>query len=211
MEYLVTALKELTTKRWLVYINFEPAFALYISELKRFSIKEDSILSEHDFDEIHKILIKRATIRAMNLLKTKDYATKELINKLKQSYYTDIAIDEAVNYVKKYGYVDDYRYASNYVNFKSQSKSRKQIEAFLKHKGIDDDIINEVCIEVYDNQTDIELNQLLVHMRKKLAKTDTVPDYESRQKVVAYYYRKGFSVDVIRKALDIVVKELCDN
>ena len=38
IELIVTSIKELTKKRRLVYINYEPAFALYAAELRKFGI-----------------------------------------------------------------------------------------------------------------------------------------------------------------------------
>ena len=35
IELIVTSIKELTKKRRLVYINYEPAFALYAAELRK--------------------------------------------------------------------------------------------------------------------------------------------------------------------------------
>ena len=40
IELIVTSIKELTKKRRLVYINYEPAFALYAAELRKFGIKD---------------------------------------------------------------------------------------------------------------------------------------------------------------------------
>lgn len=211
MEYLVTSLKKLTNKRWLVHINYEPAFVLYVGELKQFNIKEDSRITEADYSTIMTTLGKRATVRAMSLLKSKDYTTVELRGKLEQGYYPQEAIDIAVDYVSGFGYLDDYRYASNYISFKATTKSKKQIVAFLQQKGISASIIEQALEEFYDDNGDAELEQVTAHMRKKLTCCQTEPDYEVRQKLMAYYYRKGFASEVVRKALDIVVDELFNN
>lgn len=208
MEYLVTSLKKLTNKRWLVYIDYEPAFALYYGELKSFNIKEEASLSEEEYSLIVEKLSKRATIRAMALLKTKDYTTKELCDKLRQGYYPDEAIEQAVAYVSKFGYLDDYRYASNYVMFKAASKSRRQIEGFLLQKGIESHMVEQAVGEFYDDNSDAEYEQLIAHISKKIAGLSEEPDYETKQKLIAYYYRKGFSSDIVRKALDVVVEQM---
>lgn len=85
MDYLVTSIEEIkhsyTNKKKLVYINYEPAFALYNKELKTYSVKENETISEQDYSNIVQMLSKRATVRAMNLLKSKDYTKKELVSK----------------------------------------------------------------------------------------------------------------------------------
>ena len=74
----VTSIQEVDLKRRRIYVNYEPAFVLYISELRRFGIKKDAYISSSDYEEIVNILSKRAKIRAMALLKDRDYTRKKL-------------------------------------------------------------------------------------------------------------------------------------
>ena len=136
MEYFVTSIKEITSKRRAVYVDYEHVFALYAGELRKFGIKEQSYISEDVYDEIMTVLSKRAVIRGMNLLKNKDYTRAEFIKKLKDGYYPDKAVDAALEYIDRYGYIDDDRYARNYVAFKAPVKSRRIIEQKLKEKGV---------------------------------------------------------------------------
>lgn len=205
---LVTSLKQLTTKRMLVYINYEPAFAVYTGEIKKFGIKEGDYIQDEIYQDIISTLSKRATVRAMNLLKTKDYTRAELAKKLYGSYYPEEAVSSAFEYIDRYGYLDDYRYAFNYIVSKSATKSRKQIVISLKDKGIDKQLIEQACDEIYasDDDNDIELDTIIKQLEKKLLKFNIDKlTYEDKQKLLSYFYRKGFSVDKARKALDIVV------
>ena len=183
IELIVTSIKELTKKRRLVYINYEPAFALYAAELRKF------------------VLSKRATVRAMALLKNKDYTRKGLEDKLRDGYYPDMCIDYALEYVTRFGYINDERFAENYVNFKAGNKPRRQIELKLKQKGVDADIISRVCDEFYEDNSDIELEQAKAFVEKKHIDIENA-DYKELQKVKAALYRKGFSMDIINKTLD---------
>lgn len=206
MEYVVTAVKELTTKRRLVHINYEPAFALYAGEIRKYKIAEQKVLGQSCYEEILCVLSKRAVVRAMNLLKSKDYAETELVRKLKEGYYPAAAVEKALDYVKQYGYVNDSRYAANYVAFKADSKSRRQIEYFLAGKGIDRSLIEQTCNTYYETHAESELQQVVQQMEKKFSKnSEAALTYEQRQKILSYFYRKGFQTDVVKKALDIVV------
>lgn len=211
MEYTVTLVKQLTAKRKLVYINYEPAFALYTSELRKFEIKEQETVTEDTYNEIISVLSKRAAVRAMNLLKSKDYSKAELVRKLNDGHYPEEAVEYAISYVESYGYIDDYRYASNYVAFKADVKSRKQITCHLREKGIASDIIENVCQEYYQDNENAEFDNIVAGFEKKLLKFTEEPSYEDKQKLLGYYYRKGFPTDTIRKALDIVVDKLYNN
>ena len=48
------------------------------------------------------MLSKRATVRAMALLKNKDYTRKGLEDKLRDGYYPDTCIDYALEYVTRF-------------------------------------------------------------------------------------------------------------
>ena len=202
IELIVTSIKELTKKRRLVYINYEPAFAVYTVELRKFGIKENGAVSKEAFDTlVDEVLAMRATVRAMALLKNKDYTRKGLEDKLKEGYYPDRCIEHALEYVSRFGYINDERFAENYVNFKAGNKPRRQIELKLKQKGVDADIISRVCDEFYADNCDIELEQAKAFVEKKHIDIENA-DYKELQKVKAALYRKGFSMDIINKTLD---------
>lgn len=208
MDYIVTSIADIkhsySNKKKLVYINYEPAFALYNKELKTYNVKENEALSEQNYSDIVQMLSKRATVRAMNLLKTKDYTQKELINKLELSYYPKKSIDDALTYVERYGYINDKRYVENYIAFKASKKSRKQIEQLLKEKGIDSDIIESALEAYYGDSSECEEGLILSMLKKKYGNIPMEElDYKQKQKMMAYMYRKGFSMDTIRKAVDV--------
>lgn len=204
VEYIITSIKELTKKRRLIYINYEPAFALYIGELRKFGIRDGEVLTQNNYDTlVYDVLKKRATIRAMSLLKDKDYTRKELQDKLRDGYYPESCIESAIEYVQRYGYINDERYAENYVSFKASSKPRRQIEVKLKQKGIDSDTISRICDEFYTDNDNYELEQAKNFVLKKNIDLENA-DYKEIQKIKAALFRKGFSFEVINKALDIV-------
>ena len=204
----VTSIQEVDSKRRRVFINYEPAFVLYISEIRRFNIKKDAYISLEDYEDIIDILNKRSKIRAMSLLKDRDYTRKKLFEKLKANGYPDECIEKAVQYVSSYGYIDDKRYAVNYTISHMTSKSRRVIEQSLMLKGVDADIISCALDECYDEMCnpDIgnpELDIIIKQLHSKYHNKD-LNNYEQRQKVKASLYRKGFMTDNINKALDIV-------
>lgn len=184
---------------------------MYISEIRRFNIKKDAYISLEDYEDIIDILNKRSKIRAMSLLKDRDYTRKKLFEKLKANGYPDECIEKAVQYVSSYGYIDDKRYAVNYIISHMTSKSRRVIEQSLMLKGVDADIISCALDECYDEMCnpDIgnpELDIIIKQLHSKYHNKD-LNNYEQRQKVKASLYRKGFMTDNINKALDIVVNE----
>lgn len=208
MDYLVTDIKDITSKRRLVYINYEPAFGLYAGELIAYDITIDRVIPQDVYDEIIKVLTKRATLRGVNLIKDKDYTEYELRQKLLKSYYPHEAVDSAIIFAINNKYIDDRRYALNYVSFKAENKSRKYIENRLKVKGINDSLIEAACEEYYCDNDNAELIQIEKLIKKKLSgKNVSELTYEEKQKIFSYLYRKGYTFDGINKAFN----EFLDN
>lgn len=206
-EYYVTSISDVNGKRRRVFINYEPAFVLYTSEIRRLNIKKDTYMTAQAYEEAVAILNKRAKIRAMALLKDRDYTRKKLEEKLKDSGYPKESIDKAIEYVDSYGYINDRRYADNYIISRSATKSKRAIQMWLSNQGVSSDIINAAIDDFYNNEDDVanpELDLIIKQLKTKYYNKD-LKDYEQRQKVKASLYRKGFMSDNINKALDIVV------
>ena len=205
--YLVTEIFELNKKKRRIYINYDSACSLYVGEIIRYKIKKDLPINIEIYDEImNEILPKRAKLRAMNLLKDRDFTEYALRCKLKEGYYPEDSIRIAIEYVKSYGYIDDRRYAENYVNFKSVSKSRYQIKNFLLQKGIDKNLISEVCDKYYESSENSErkLIEKLISKRKVDIFNIT---REEKSKLLGYLTRRGFQIDLINCVISEIVNK----
>ena len=53
--------------------------------------------------------------KSITILKYMDRTEKELYIKLKDAYYTDDIINRTIEYLKEYNYINDERYAMNYI------------------------------------------------------------------------------------------------
>ena len=80
------------------------------------------------------VVFKRAKLRAMHLLEDMDRTEAGLREKLRQGLYPEDAAEEAVRYVKSFGYLDDTRYAENFVRSRKGSKSRREIQGSSAQK-----------------------------------------------------------------------------
>ena len=200
---IITSIKEYDKKRSQIYIDGEKAFLLYKGEIRKYKLEVDQELDQITYDVIvREVLSKRAILRAMNLLQKRDYTEYKLREKLKDGGYPKECMEEAIEYVKSYKYLDDQRYASDYVRYYKESRSRKRISMELTHKVIDKDLIAQVLEEEYaEEDSDVELDQI----RHLLIKKHYSPEmeYKDKQKIMAFLYRKGYSTDLIYKAMDM--------
>lgn len=205
MEYLVTDIKDITSKKRLVYINYEPAFPLYAGEVKSYHLAVDGTISDSMYDEIMNLLCTRAFTRIAYLIKDRDYTEYEISSKLRNSHYPEDVISAAVERGKKEKFIDDYRYADNFVHFKAESRSRNMVVNKLRTKGVPSDIIDSVCDEYYEEHEDAEETIVRELLAKKLCGRDPSSlEYEERQKLFASICRKGFSYESVKKVFNTI-------
>lgn len=194
----VTKLEAVTKTRYKVFLDGEFAFVLYKGELSRYGITQGALLEAHIYDEVMKdVILKRAKLRAMHLLEDMDRTESGLREKLTLGLYPAEAIEGAVGYVKSFGYIDDLRYAKQYVNSRKQSKSRREIYALLCGKGISKEKIEAAFEECYETDGEKDAIRRLIHKKRKNPSQLT----EELSKLYGYLSRKGFRYDDIRQVI----------
>ncbi len=205
----VTAVEEYIKGKYKIYLNDEFAFVLYKGELRKTGIELFAELEESVIEEIiESIVCKRAILRAMNLLKNRDYTEMSLRRKLKEGLYTDEVIERAIGYVKSYGYIDDCRYARNYIRNNVKLRSRKEICMKLLEKGINSEIIDLAFEEENDDDTGEGETELMKRLLMKKCRSTDATDPAGRRKILSYMYAKGFSTDKTERLLDEVLLDI---
>ncbi len=200
----VSKIESFDKKRSKVFIDGEYRFVLYNSELKEYKIQENEEISMADYTEITEVLIpKRCKLRAMNLLQKKDYTTKQLADKLREGLYTEDVIGDAIEYVTSYRYLDDERYARDYITYQMERRSKNRIIQDLTSKGIEKETIISLISEFYqDDENDAELNQIQQLLSKKHYDPSNT-DFKDKQKLIGYLMRKGYNLTDIKKAMSL--------
>jgi len=199
-----------------VYIDEEYHFLLYPQDMRLYKLEEGMELTDEEYKRIiEDTVLRRGKQKALTLLKYMDRTEYELILKLKTSGYSQSVIDSIITYVKSYHYIEDARYASQYIRYKKESKSKRQIQMELMQKGIASNFIEVAMDEEYfnkeysneeyfdnkeglgDGPEDIAIRKAIY---KKVKEKDIDElDEKERTKLMGYLYRKGFSTELIRK------------
>lgn len=199
---IVTQITGITKGRFRIYIEEKPAFVLYRGEVRRLGIREGEPLSEESLREIEEeILPTRAKRRAMNLLQNRDYTEAGLREKLRNGDYPESCIEEAVAYVKSYGYVDDCRYAGDFITYNLDRKSRTRMEQDLMRKGISKDTIRTVFEELEEQGTSQDEGAMIRRLLEKKKYDLQTATGQEKQRMYAFLYRRGFRAEVISRAL----------
>lgn len=201
---IVTDIQEFSGQKYSIYLDEEFAFVLYRGELYSYGLKCGKPIEEEKYQQIvGELLPKRAKKRCLNLLKSRAYTEKKLRDKLKEGRYPPKSIEEAIAYVKSFGYVDDYDYACQYISFHKERESRRRLEEKLKAKGIAEEILERAFAEVYEDGEEEELQ--LIQARRYLEKKGYQPgerDWKEKKKLFAFLMRKGIPAGIIRQVLE---------
>ena len=206
---IVTGIEEVSRSRSKVCLEGDFAFVLYKGEIRFYGIREGEDLPEESCREIlDELLPKRATLRCMHLLKDRAYTEGQLRRKLDMAGYPPCSIGRALEYVKSYGYVDDLRYALDYIQNQKEKKSRRVMERDLVRKGVPGDIIGEAFRRSQEEENGPDEEALARKLLRKKHFDPQTADREQLRKMSAFLYRKGIGGQIIRKlifteALDI--------
>jgi regulatory protein len=198
---VVTQISELSQNRCKVYIDQEFAFVLYKGELRLYKVAEGKEITQKIYDELMgTVLPKRAKLRAMNLLQKRSYTEKQLRDKLKEGFYPERIMDEAIEYVKSFRYVDDYQYAVDYITCYDARKSRKKLEMELLAKGVSKTVMTEAFRE-WENKggTQDEIAMIQELLEKKHFNPEC--DMKEKNRIYGFLLRRGFSVDKVQEAM----------
>lgn len=199
---VVTQISGAANGRCQIYIEEKPAFVLYKGEIRRLGIREGEAVSEESLREIQEeILPGRAKRRAMNLLQSRDYTESGLREKLRGGDYPENCIEEALAYVKAYGYVDDRRYAKDFIACQMDRKSRTRIEQDLMRKGINKDTIRLVFEELEEEGTKQDEDAMIRSLLEKKKYDPKTAARQDKQRMYAFLYRRGFHAEAINRAL----------
>jgi len=195
----ISKLEYIDKKKVKVYLDGQYFGFLYQGEVKRYYLKEGKFLDDNILNEIEEeIMLKRAKERALYILQKMDKTEYEISNKLRQNYYSDAIISRVVNFLKEYHYIDDYRYASTFFQYKEKNKSIRQIKEALYQKGISNDIINNI-LESYVSKETAAIQTLAA--KKMRGRILSQMDRESVQKLVGYLVGKGFRYEDIKHVI----------
>lgn len=196
----VVQIEELDKKRVRIQLEDGCSFPLYKGESRKYGLQEGVELTREQFQEIcQETLIKRARKRTMHLLEKMDRTEEQLRTKLKQGFYPEDIIEDAIDYVKGYHYVDDLRYAQNYVRCHRDNKSRRMIQMQLQGKGVPREYIWQALEEEYEEES--ERGQILALVRKKEYSSQCA-DVREKQKMYRFLMRRGFSSNDILYVLE---------
>lgn len=139
--------------------------------------------------------------KAMRLLEHMNRTEKGLADKLRESGFSAEAVEDGLDYVRSFGYLNDLRYAETYLANRIESKSRQMLLQELTRKGIDRETFEEAWEEVIQIQEPDERGILKGIIEKKYEPGTELSEKELRR-LYGYLARRGFRSGDIFSALE---------
>lgn len=149
---------------------------------------------------------------AMRLLNVRWHARRELERKLALRGYAPSAIDETTERLAREGWIDDRRFADEYVRSRLQRRvAKRRIELELERLGVDGGIVREAVTEGFDEET--ERQQIMALARRKADEIVARSGIESlhaevgRRKLSQALFRRGYDGSDVIDAVERILHE----
>jgi SOS response regulatory protein OraA/RecX len=184
-----------TQKRARVYLDGELWLSAQAKDVKRVALVEDATVDDPEA-LARELLLESAKTFLMNSLGARAQTERELERKLAGRGVPPGVTAEALAFARSYGFTDDEglaRYLCGQLR-ESGYGARRAVEK-LRLRGIDQELTRTVVAESFAEDAE----QVLARARAALGTRYRLP--EERQKAFGFLCRRGFSVDVARRAL----------
>lgn len=181
-----------------IFLDNEYAFSLEEVDVLKFKLKIGMSLDEKEIEKLSlESNLSKAMKKAMDMLSRKPVTKKELENKLKDKGYDESVISVAVQELTELGYLNDYDYATLYLDYATEKcYGKKKIVYELTRKGVDPDIIYDV-LDIHYKPTVEELSDMIF---SKYGSVDC-SDLKIKQRIMRFFVSRGFGFDEANDAI----------
>jgi regulatory protein len=148
---------------------------------------------------------KRTMDRAVRLLAAKPRSIAELRERLLEKSWTEAAIvDDIIDKLREYNYLDDDQYARDLALSKLRQKpqGRRRLEQRLAHKKLDRSTLDTAIAAAY--QTFPESRLIDDAIAKRIRLKGLPQTHADRKKFTQHLMRQGFEYGLIREKLQLL-------
>jgi regulatory protein len=206
---LIASLESTKPKGWFeLVIEGKPPFLVDGETVFRHSLRVEAEISEQLYQRIKtEADIAWLKAKAMAVLSRRMVSERDLRRKLTEEGRPGAARDDVIHQLKHYGFVDDAKYASSFVRTQLARgpKSKLYLKSKLREKGIGDEF-SDKAIEAEFAGFD-EVAAVKAMAKKKYKSVKHFPAQKARLKVINFLRSRGFSWEIIRKAISDIIPD----
>jgi regulatory protein len=146
--------------------------------------------------------------RAMRLLAARSRSAADMRRRLRRDGAEPGRVERVIAALSARGFVDDAAHARSVTRSRVRSKgtSARRIEQELRRQGVAADIAAEAIGEVFADEAIDEASVAVAMARKRAAQLADLPAPVQRRRLYGYLARRGYGPDVVRAAVDAVLK-----
>jgi regulatory protein len=190
-------LKRATREKRKIYLSDGSFFYLLKNIVNQFSLYEGQTLTVRELlvlrDQSELIEIKQ---KCFDLLATMSHSRAGLRLKLVRRGFRASLIDVTLEHLTGLGYIDDEAYAKEWLQFrlKKHPEGKMALLAGLQKKGIERSLAERCVNELVKTETEYDaLKKIMARLNRQ-----NEPD---EKKLISRLLSRGFSYDIIKKAL----------
>ena len=163
--------------------------------------------------------LTKAKNYCFRLLTYRSRSCQEVRERLKRKRFSKRVIDRTIKELKGLNYLNDREFSSTWVEVRLSTYpcGRRLVEQELKRKGIDEEIVGEICESSFSGDKEYELAYNLA--LKKLTKLGNLDEKVSKcsdyrnafgtrwKKLYSFLGRRGFPLELVTEVLGEVTGE----
>lgn len=162
-------------------------------------------MTDKDQENSFEKQLEKAKEYIYSLLSRRMYTKKEIINKLKKKRFSEDVLNSAIATVERYGYIDDKRFAEEWIRSRRHKEGNLSLRYELLSKGIEREIIDEVLDQFKDGQDEMDIALSLAYRRIELYRNDDPKSV--MRKIYNFLIRHGFSSETAYKVIEKIFNQ----
>ncbi len=173
-----------------------PYIIAFDFRLHKGSEVDDSLLMDIET----KVALEKAFEYSIKYLARYAVSVKKMRQKLYEKEYTKQVVDNTIQKLIEYKYLDDFAFAENLVARKSGKLGKHRLKAELINKGIASDIIEQV-LESLDKD---DMFESAMAVANKWYRSHSLESLEDNQKFLRFMAYRGFDYDLINRCREVL-------
>ena len=143
--------------------------------------------------------LQRSLNYVLWLLSRKAYTQHQLKERLLRKKAPAEVIEQVMAKLESMKFIDDERFAEQYIHSRQHKKGALKIKQELFQKGVSEATVEQTLEHLSE---EVQINSALLLLEKQYSKLQKVEPRQKYGKAYTFLARRGFSGDIIRQVLE---------
>jgi len=193
-----------------LYLDEVYAATISLDTVARYRLFQGKDITQEELEElVSEDLGKRLYFDALKQIQTRPRSIKEIkeyLQKRAAKYFNgpiEDQIGKTLELLLKQKYLDDRSFSFWWLENRQEFRGRSSLElrSELSRKGIDSKLIDSVLAQGQSELTELETIRSAADKKFKTRDLSKILDFKHKQRILAYFMRRGFKYELIKKAL----------